>query len=103
MSDDDFPDASGGEYGVVRIPDAWHVLSLLFFLAALGSRFVTSLIPSEVNPHLYRPFLAAARPSPPTPLPLGAGGRWHARGRDGEGAGGGYLCPGRSGGKARSS
>ena len=59
MSKDDFPDVTGGEYGVIRMPDTWHVLSLLFFLAALGSRFVTSLIPAEVNPHLVRPLLTA--------------------------------------------
>jgi hypothetical protein len=59
MSKDDFPDVTGGEYGVIRIPDAWHVLSLLCFLAALGARFVTALIPSELNPLFYRPFLTA--------------------------------------------
>jgi len=59
MRDDEFPDPTGGEYGVVRVPDTWHILSLIFFLAALGSRFLTSLIPTEVNPHLYRPFLTA--------------------------------------------
>jgi len=59
MSKDDFPDATGGEYGVIRIPDTWPVLSLIFFLAALGSRFITSLIPTEVNPHLFRPLLTA--------------------------------------------
>lgn len=59
MSQDDFPDVTSGEYGVVRIPDAWHVLSLLCFLAALGARFLTSLIPREVSPMFYRPVLTA--------------------------------------------
>jgi hypothetical protein len=60
VSHDDFPDlASGGEYGVVRMPDAWHVLSLLCFLAALGARFVTALIPHEMSPMYYRPILTA--------------------------------------------
>jgi hypothetical protein len=59
VSNDDFPDLISGEYGVIRIPDAWHILSLLFFLAALGARFLTSLIPAEVSPLFYRPFLTA--------------------------------------------
>ena len=59
MSHDDFPDLSTGEYGVVRMPDAWHVLSLLCFLAALGARFVTALIPREVSPLYHRPILTA--------------------------------------------
>ncbi len=57
MSKDDFPDMTGGEYGVIRMPNTWPVLSLLFFLAAVGARFVTSLIPTEA--HVYRPFLTA--------------------------------------------
>ena len=59
MSQDDFPDLTSGEYGVVRVPDAWHVLSLLFFLAALGARFLTALIPRELSPMYYRPILTA--------------------------------------------
>jgi hypothetical protein len=60
MSDDEFPGASDGEYGVIRIPDAWHVLSLLCFLAALGARFLIALIPTEAKPFFYRPLLTAA-------------------------------------------
>jgi len=62
MSDDnlpDLPDAGDGEYGVIRIPDAWHILSLLCFLAALGARFLIALIPAEVKPLFYRPLLTA--------------------------------------------
>jgi hypothetical protein len=59
VSNDDFPDVTEGEYGVIRIPDAWHVLSLLFFLAALGARLLTSLIPKELSPLFYRPLLTA--------------------------------------------
>lgn len=59
MSNDDFPDAIGGEYGVIRIPDAWHVLSLLFFMAAMGARFLIALIPRDVSTLFYRPFLTA--------------------------------------------
>jgi hypothetical protein len=60
MSNDDFPDAFGGEYAVIRVPDAWHVLSLLCFLSALGARFLVALVPSELNPLFYRPLLTAA-------------------------------------------
>jgi uncharacterized membrane protein YjjP (DUF1212 family) len=59
VSQDDFPEPSSGEYGVVRLPDAWHVLSLLCFMAALGARFLTALIPREVSPLFYRPILTA--------------------------------------------
>jgi hypothetical protein len=47
MDHDPTPDTSfsEGEYGVVRIPDAWHVASLACFVAALGGRFVVGLIP----------------------------------------------------------
>jgi hypothetical protein len=57
MGNDDFPDLIGGEYGVIRVPDAWHVLSLFFFLAALGARFLIFLIPVGLNQHVYRPLL----------------------------------------------
>jgi uncharacterized membrane protein HdeD (DUF308 family) len=60
MSNDDFPDTTGGEYGVIKIPDAWHVLSLLCFLCALGARFLTALIPRELSPLFHRPLLTAA-------------------------------------------
>jgi hypothetical protein len=59
VSRDDFLDDAGDEYSVVRMPDAWHVLSLLFFLAALGARFLTALIPREVSPMYWRPILTA--------------------------------------------
>ena len=62
MSKDDFsdgPDIADGEYGVIRIPDAWHVLSLLCFLVAMGARFLIALIPAEVHTVLYRPILTA--------------------------------------------
>jgi hypothetical protein len=45
MEHDPAPDISEGEYGVVRIPDAWHVASLGCFVAALGARFLVGLIP----------------------------------------------------------
>ena len=59
MSSDDFPETDDGEYGVIRIPDAWHVLSLLCFLSALGARFLIALIPAEVHTFVYRPVLTA--------------------------------------------
>jgi uncharacterized membrane protein YjjP (DUF1212 family) len=59
VSHDDFPDLISGEYGVIRIPDAWHVLSLLCFLAALGARFLTSLLPREMSALVFRPLLTA--------------------------------------------
>ncbi len=37
-----------GAYGVVTSPGGFHILSLLFFLAALGARFVTALVPREL-------------------------------------------------------
>jgi hypothetical protein len=45
MEHDPSPELSDGEYGVVRIPDAWHVASLACFVAALGARFLVGLIP----------------------------------------------------------
>jgi hypothetical protein len=57
VSNDDFPDFAGGEYGAIRVPDAWHVLSLLCFLAAMGARFLTALIPRDLNPFYYRSIL----------------------------------------------
>ena len=45
---DDIPEPAGGEYGSITLPHAWHVLSLLFFAAALGARFLTALIPREL-------------------------------------------------------
>jgi hypothetical protein len=47
-----------GEYAVLRVPDAWHVLSLVFFLAALGSRYLVRFLPSGRG-FFYRPVLSA--------------------------------------------
>lgn len=59
MIHDDFPDPTEGEYGIVKIPDAWHVLSLLCFLAALGARFLIALVPGDLRGAFYRPLLTA--------------------------------------------
>jgi len=50
MDRDQTPELSEGEYGIVRLPDAWHVLSLAFFVAALAARFVVKLIPMVRGP-----------------------------------------------------
>lgn len=42
---DDPPPFDQGEYAVLQVPDAWHVLSLVFFIAALGARFVVRFLP----------------------------------------------------------
>lgn len=55
---EDPPPFDQGEYAVLRVPDAWHVLSLVFFLAALGSRYLVRFLPSGRG-YLYRPVLAA--------------------------------------------
>lgn len=47
-----------GEYAVLRVPDAWHVLSLVFFIAALGARFLVRLLPRGSG-FFYRPVLTA--------------------------------------------
>jgi acyl dehydratase len=57
MEHDPSPDLSDGEYGVVRIPDAWHVASLACFVAALGARFLVGLIPRTWSLPFYRPVL----------------------------------------------
>jgi uncharacterized membrane protein YjjP (DUF1212 family) len=59
VSHDEFPDLTTGEYAVIRMPEAWHVVSLLCFLAAVGARFLTALIPRELSPLFYRPLLTA--------------------------------------------
>ena len=46
MEHDPSPDFADGEYGVIRIPDAWHVASLACFTAALGARFLVKLMPA---------------------------------------------------------
>lgn len=54
------PDPLGGEYGTITLPHAWHVLSLVFFAAALGARFLTALVPRELIAGLiWRPILTA--------------------------------------------
>lgn len=47
-----------GEYAVLKVPDAWHVVSLLFFIAALGSRFLVQFLP-QGRGFFYRPVLTA--------------------------------------------
>lgn len=43
-----------GAYGVVSSPGGFHILSLLFFLAALSSRFITPLLPGELVRSVFR-------------------------------------------------
>lgn len=60
MAREHAPDPFGGEYAAVSTPDAWHVLSLLCFLAALGARFLAGLVPGGLRGYFfYRPVLAA--------------------------------------------
>ncbi len=47
-----------GEYGALDAPDAWHVISLAFFAAALGSRYLVRLLPSAPFPRVLLPGLA---------------------------------------------
>lgn len=57
---DDTPEPQAGEYGTITLPHAWHVLSLCFFAAALGARFLTALIPRELLIGvIWRPVLTA--------------------------------------------
>lgn len=57
---DDIPEPLAGEYGIVTLPQAWHVLSLIFFAAALGARFLTALVPRELLVGIiWRPVLTA--------------------------------------------
>ena len=57
---DDRPEPLVGEYGTVTLPHAWHVLSLVFFAAAIGARFLTALVPRELIAGLiWRPVLTA--------------------------------------------
>lgn len=58
MEHDPSPDVSDGEYGVIQVPDAWHVASLACFTAALGARFVVKILPLQWMP-LPRPLLPA--------------------------------------------
>lgn len=43
-----------GAYGVVSSPGGFHILSLLFFVAALGARFITPLLPRELVRSVFR-------------------------------------------------
>ena len=57
---DDSPEPLAGEYGTISLPHAWHVLSLVFFAAALGARFLTALVPRElIAGVIWRPVLTA--------------------------------------------
>lgn len=47
-----------GEYAVLQVPDAWHVLSLVFFIAALGARYLVQFLP-QGRGFFYRPVLTA--------------------------------------------
>ena len=58
-SDDEPSPFAGGEYAALEVPDAWHVVSLLFFAAAMGSRFLVGLLPRELVHGYYRPVLTA--------------------------------------------
>lgn len=44
MEHDPSPDIADGEYGIVRLPDGWHVASLACFVAALGARFLVGMV-----------------------------------------------------------
>jgi hypothetical protein len=47
-----------GEYSVLQTPDVWHVISLMFFAASLGARFLVAFLPSGRG-LFYRPILTA--------------------------------------------
>lgn len=55
---DDPPPFDEGEYAVLQVPDAWHVLSLAFFIAALGARYLVQFLP-QGRGFFYRPVLTA--------------------------------------------
>jgi hypothetical protein len=60
LPSDDEPSPFGdGEYAVLKVPDVWHVVSLLLFAASMGSRFLVSLFPRELIHPYARPILAA--------------------------------------------
>ena len=59
MAREQAPDPFGGEYAAVSTPDAWHVLSLLCFLAALGARFFIAIMPDDLRLYFHRPVLTA--------------------------------------------
>lgn len=56
MNHEQSPDFDG-EYGAVRLPEAWHVLSLLCFAGALGARFLVTLLPDGLRLPFYRALL----------------------------------------------
>ncbi|HYG62406.1 MAG TPA: hypothetical protein VEL74_07480 [Thermoanaerobaculia bacterium] len=56
MSIEQSPDFDG-EYGAVQLPEAWHVLSLVCFAGALGSRFLVILIPEVLRSMVHRSWL----------------------------------------------
>jgi hypothetical protein len=58
--DDEPPPFADGEYSAIEVPDAWHVLSLVCFVAALGARFLVGLLPSMrgTGPY-FRPMMTA--------------------------------------------
>ena len=58
MEHDPSPNYPDGEYGVIQVPDAWHVASLACFTAALGARFLVKLVPLQWMP-LPKPLLPA--------------------------------------------
>jgi hypothetical protein len=53
-ADHERADALDGAYGLVSSPGGFHVLSLLCFLAALGARFITALLPGDLVRELFR-------------------------------------------------
>ena len=53
------PEFSDGEYGAIKAPDAWHVVSLACFAGALGARFIAKLFPRGWMPPWSRPLLPA--------------------------------------------
>jgi hypothetical protein len=55
---DDPPPFDEGEYAVLKVPDVWHVLSLVFFIGALGTRFLVRFLP-QGRGFFYRPVLTA--------------------------------------------
>ena len=52
------PDLAAGEYAVLDLPDGWPVASLVCFVAALGARFFTGVLPDGLF-GLRRPVLTA--------------------------------------------
>lgn len=50
----DQADALDGAYGLVGSPGGFHVLSLVFFVAALGARFITPLLPRDLVRAMFR-------------------------------------------------